>query len=198
MNTLPETILQQARSLPEGGVLSPKEFLHMGSRSAVDQAFSRLAQAGKLLRVARGTYSAPVSSRFGSRAPAPEKVVQALAEQSGVTVVTHGASAANVLGLTQQVPIREVYLTSGRTRKLKIGHSEVLVKHAPRWMLVLSARPAGAAVRALAWLGPTHAGPSLASLHRTLPRVEWEALAAARAALPGWMARAIGEEATRG
>ncbi|MEK6295171.1 MAG: hypothetical protein V4793_28045, partial [Paraburkholderia tropica] len=33
MNTLPETILQQARSLPEGGVLSPKEFLHLGSRS---------------------------------------------------------------------------------------------------------------------------------------------------------------------
>ncbi len=198
MNTLPEIILQQARSLPEGGVLSPKEFLHLGSRSAVDQAFSRLAQTGKLLRVARGAYSAPVSSRFGSRAPAPEKVVQALAEQSGEIVVPHGASAANALGLTQQVPIREVYLTSGRTRKLKLGRSEVLVKHAPRWMLALGARPAGAAVRALAWIGPAHAGPSLASLRRTLPRAEWQALAAARATLPGWMAQAIGEEAARG
>jgi hypothetical protein len=198
MNTLPETILQQARSLPEGGVLSPKEFLHLGSRSAVDQAFSRLAQAGKLLRVARGAYSAPVPSRFGSRAPAPEKVVQALAEQSGEIVVPHGASAANALGLTQQVPIREVYLTSGRTRKLKLGRSEVLVKHAPRWMLALGARPAGAAVRALAWIGPTHAGPSLASLRRTLSRSEWQALTSVRATLPGWMARAIGEEAARG
>lgn len=198
MNTLPETILQQARSLPEGGVLSPKEFLHLGSRSAVDQAFSRLAQGGKLLRVARGAYSAPVSSRFGSRAPAPEKVVQALAEQSGEIVVPHGASAANALGLTQQVPIREVYLTSGRTRKLKLGRSEVLVKHAPRWMLALGARPAGAAVRALAWIGPTHASKSLTSLRRTLPRSEWQALTSARATLPGWMARAIGEEAARG
>ena len=198
MNTLPETILQQARSLPEGGVLSPKEFLHLGSRSAVDQAFSRLARTGKLLRVARGAYAAPVSSRFGSRAPAPEKVVQALAEQSSEIVVPHGASAANALGLTQQVPIREVYLTSGRTRKLKLGRSEVLVKHAPRWMLALGARPAGAAVRALAWIGPTHAGPSLASLRRTLPRSEWQALASVRATLPGWMARAIGEEAARG
>ena len=198
MTTLPETILQQAHSLPEGGVLSPKEFLHLGSRSAVDQAFSRLAQAGKLLRVARGAYAAPVSSRFGSRAPAPEKVVQALAEQSGEIVVPHGASAANVLGLTQQVPIREVYLTSGRTRKLKLGRAEVLVKHAPLWMLALGARPAGAAVRALAWIGPTHAGSSLASLRHTLPRSEWQALTAARAALPGWMAQAIGEEAVRG
>ena len=198
MNTLPKTILLQARSLPEGGVLSPKEFLHLGSRSAVDQAFSRLAKAGTLLRVARGAYAAPVSSRFGSRAPAPEKVVKALAEQSGEIVVPHGANAANALGLTQQVPIREVYLTSGRTRKLKLGRSEVLVKHAPRWMLALGTRPAGAAVRALAWIGPTHAGKSLESLRRTLPRSEWQALASARATLPGWMAQAIGEEAARG
>lgn len=198
MNTLPEIILQQARSLPEGGVLSPKEFLHLGSRPAVDQAFSRLARAGKLLRVARGTYAAPVSGRFGSRAPAPKTIIKALSGQSGEIVVPHGASAANTLGLTQQVPIREVYLTSGRTRKLTFGHSQVLMKHAPHWMLSLGERPAGAAVRALAWIGPEHAGESLATLHRTLPHAEWQALASARAILPGWMAQAIGKEATHG
>lgn len=198
MSTLPEIILHRAGTLPEGGVLSPKEFLHLGSRAAVDQALSRLAKAGKLIRVARGAYVAPVSSRFGARPPAPEKVVKALAEQSGEIVAPHGASAANALGLTQQVPIREVYLTSGRTRKLKLGRSEVLVKHAPRWMLALGTRPAGSAVRALAWIGPQHADESLASLHRTLPHSEWQALASARAALPGWMAQAIGKEAARG
>jgi hypothetical protein len=198
MNTLPETILLHAQSLPEGGVLSPKEFLHLGSRVAVDQAFSRLNKAGKLLRVARGTYAAPVSSRFGSRAPTPEKIVKAMAEQRGETVAPHGASAANMLGLTQQVPTREVYLTSGRTRKLKLGRSELLVKHAPRWMLALGTRPAGAAVRALAWMGPTHASKSLAALHRTLPETEWQTLISARAILPSWMAQAISQEATRG
>jgi hypothetical protein len=60
-------------------VLSPKEFLHLESRAAVDQVFTRLVEAGKLLRVARGTYVAPVSSRFGTRPPAPEKVIKALA-----------------------------------------------------------------------------------------------------------------------
>jgi hypothetical protein len=198
MNSLPEAILQQAQSLSEGGVLSPKEFLHLGSRSAVDQAFTRLTRAGKLLRVTRGAYTVPVSSRFGSRPPAPEKVVTALAEHNGDIAVPHGASAANALGLTQQVPIREVYLTSGRTHTVKLGRSEVLVKHAPRWMLALGVRPAGAAVRALAWIGPMHVGESLASLRRTLPKAEWQTLASARATLPGWMAQAIGEEAARG
>ena len=198
MTTLPESIVLHAQTLPEGGVLSPIEFLHLGSRAAVDQALCRLAQQGKLLRVARGTYVMPVSSRFGTRAPSPEKVVDALAAQSGEIMVPHGASAANSLGLTQQVPIRETYLTSGRTRKLKLGRSEVVVKHAPRWMLALGGGPAGAAVRALAWMGPAHAGESLATLRRTLPPSEWQALASARAALPSWMALAIGQETVRG
>jgi len=107
MNALPNTILQQVQFLPEDAVLSPKEFLHLGSRPAVDQALSRLAKASKLLRVAWGTYTTPVSSRFGTRPPAPEKIIKALAERSGEIVVPHGANVANALGLTQQVQIRE-------------------------------------------------------------------------------------------
>jgi hypothetical protein len=193
MSTIPRSILSHAESLPEGGLVSPKEFLHLGSRAAVDQAFSRLTKEGKLLRVGRGIYVTPVSSRFGTRAPAPEKVVQSLAVQSGEVVTPHGANAANALGLTQQVPIREVYLTSGRSRKLSLGRYEVTVKHAPRWMLALGGSQAGAAVRALAWMGPTHVRESLAALRRTLPSTEWQALTAGRAGLPSWMARAIGE-----
>ena len=134
MKTLPEAILLHARSLPEGGLVSPKEFLHMGTRAAVDQALSRLSKEGKLLRVARGAYVAPVSSRFGTRAPTPEKVVEALAAQSGELVAPHGAIAANTLGLTQQVPVREVYLTSGRTRTLKLGRAplDAGFGHGPR------------------------------------------------------------------
>lgn len=197
MSTLPTTILSHAQALPEGGVLSPKEFLHLGSRAAIDQALSRLAREGKLLRVARGTYVMPVSGRFGIRAPAPEKVVRALAAQTGEVVTPHGANAANSLGLTQQVPIREVYLTSGRSRTLKLGRSEIMVKHAPRWMLALGAGQAGTAVRALAWMGPNHVHESLTALRRTLALSEWNTLASARAGLPSWMARAIGEAAHR-
>jgi hypothetical protein len=198
MNKLPEAILLHAQSLGEGGVLSPKEFLHLGNRAAIDQAFSRLAKQDKLLRVARGTYVAPVAGRRGRRAPAPDKVVQAMAEQNGEVVTPHGASAANLLGLTRQVPAASVYLTSGPTRKLKLGPIEVLVKHAPHWMLALGCRPAGAAVRALAWMGPTRADKALSALRRTLPPPEWHALTTTRSMLPSWMAQAIGRESARG
>ncbi|OWJ90013.1 hypothetical protein B6S59_29195 [Pseudomonas sp. A46] len=194
MKTLPETILEQSRQLPEGGVLAPKDFVHLGSRAAVDQALSRLAKAGKLVRVARGTYAAPVTSRFGTRPPAPEKVIRAIAEQRGETLVPHGARAANALGLTQQVPIKEAFLTTGRSRTMKLGKTEVLVQHAPRWMLALGSSLAGEAVRALAWLGQTHVSEAVGKLHGTLPESEWNSLLASRTILPTWMAQAIGRE----
>ncbi|THF61094.1 hypothetical protein E6C76_21110 [Pseudothauera nasutitermitis] len=198
MKTLPEDILAHARSLPEGGIVSPKAFLHLGSRSAIDQALSRLAREGKLLRVARGAYVAPVTGRFGTRPPAPSKVVESLAIQNGETVVPHGATVANAFGLTQQVPIREAYVTSGRTRKIRLGRAEILVKHGPGWMLTLGNCPAGNAIRALAWLGPRLARQSVPIVRRTLSGDEWAALTTVRASLPSWLARAIGEEASNG
>ena len=123
MSQLNQTILSQAQSLPEGGLLSPKEFLHLGSRAAIDQVLSRLAREGKLLRVGRGAYSSPVQGRFGIRPPSTESVMEALETSSGELVVPSGASEANALGLTTQVPTRDVYLTSGPSRKLKFGKS---------------------------------------------------------------------------
>lgn len=42
-------------------------------------------------------------------------------------------------------------------------------------------------------MGPNHVHECLAALRRTLPPSEWRTLTSARAALPSWMARAIGE-----
>jgi len=91
-----------------------------------------------------------------------------------------------------------VFLTSGRSHKLQLGRSEVLVKHVPRWMLSLGSSQAGAAVRALAWIGRAHVGESLMVLRHKLTSAEWSNLASSRAAFPSWMAQAIGEEVARG
>lgn len=193
MSQLAQSILSFAQSLPEGGLLSPKEFLHLGSRAAIDQTLSRLTREGKLLRVGRGAYSLPINGRFGTRPPSTESVVEALEATSGETIVANGAAEANALGLTTQVPTREVYLTSGRSRWLKLGNREIELKHGARWQLVIGKRPAGKALRALTWLGPERAPEALQQLRGKLAQQEWEAMRSARASLPSWMARAVSE-----
>ena len=192
-----QAILRHAAALPEGTPLTAKGLLHLGSRAALDQALSRLVRRGALLRVGRGLYVRPVESPFGRRAPAPEKVVSALARQRGETVAPSGAAAANALGLTTQVPARSVYRTSGPSRKLQLGRQTVELRHAPRWQLALPDRPAGEAVRALAWLGPSRAEGALRQLRPTLPEGTFAEMLSVAPILPAWLAKPVGEAAAR-
>lgn len=193
MYTIGEEILAYSNGLPEGTVLSARAFLHLGSRAAIDQALSRLARSGEFLRVERGRYVRSVATRFGVRAPAPEKVVEGLAALSGETVVPSGAVAANALGLTTQVPVRPVFLTSGGSRRLRLGKQVVELKHAPAWQLNAAGRTAGQAVRALAWLGPSHAPAAAMTLKQSLSREEIEELVNARGGLPMWLAKTVSD-----
>jgi hypothetical protein len=195
MQRLTEQILAHAKRLPEGAPVAAKSLLHLGNRAAVDQALSRLAERGQLLRAGRGVYLLPVTSRFGTRAPSVEQAVEALASQRGEVIVSSGAAAANSLGLTTQVPVRSVYLTSGRTRKMSLGKQIVELRHAPRWQLTMAHRPAGQAVRALAWLGPERAESALQTLKRKLPPAAFSELVAAAPQLPTWLARSVGKVA---
>lgn len=193
MSTLTESILATATALSEGGLLSPKEFLHLASRAAVDQALSRLAKEGQLLRVGRGTYTRSVAGRFGTRPPSLDSVIDAIAAISGEVVVNHGAAEANALGLTSQVPTRDVFLTSGPARKLQLGERVIELKHGNRWQLVLGKRQAGRVIRALGWSGSQTSPAALRRLTKQLTPEDWQDLLSARKMMPTWMARVVSE-----
>ena len=183
--------MEYARESPEGALLCPHTLLHLGNRAAVDQALSRLARSGQLNRVYQGVYVCPIETWFGPRPPSVEKVIVSLSALWGETIVPCGGALANALGLTIQVPARSVYLTSGPNRKLRLGELPVELRHAPRWQLVAPNRPAGNAVRALAWLGPQQVERSLGIIGRKLSAEDLEELAASRATLPAWIAEPV-------
>ncbi len=191
MSELVERVIEQISASPEGRYLSAKELLHLGKRAAVDQALSRLTKSGRLLRVSRGLYVQPVQGQFGARPPAVSKTVEALTAQRGETVARHGAAAANALGLTTQIPVREVYLTSGRSRQLKLGAQTVELRHAPAWQLVLPGSLAGDVVRALAWLGEERANAASELIAKKLSENERTALLSMRSQLPTWIAQQV-------
>ena len=133
----------------------------------------------------------PVDTRFGSRPPAIDKVVASLSTLWGETIIPGGGTEANALGLTTQVPVRSVYLTSGPNRRLTFGEVTVELRHAPRWQLVAPHRPAGNAVRALAWMGPEEVEANLEIVERGLSSGDMEELAETRAVMPAWIAEPV-------
>jgi hypothetical protein len=198
MAALSAQILEAAGRRPEGSLLAAKEFLALGTRDAVDQALRRLASRGQLVKITRGRYALPVRSRFGTRPPAPELVMAHLKAELGEELVSSGVAAANALGLTTQMPVQQTYLSRSRSRKrYRFGKQEISLRQAPRWQFLLADRPAGQAIRALAWLGPDQAGAALPKLRKVLSVEEWNALLAVRAELPLWMVELLNEQAVQ-
>jgi hypothetical protein len=191
MNSLTQQIFEYASKAPEGTPVTAKSLLHLGARAAVDQALARLVQRRQLIRAGRGVYVKPSESRFGTRPPSTATLVRGFREQQGEIVAASGAAEANALGLTTQVPVREMFLTSGPTRHLVLGGRSVEFRHAPAWQLVLPERPAGAAIRAIAWAGKERAPGVVAALRRKLSAGSVQELAAVRPRLPTWVAREV-------
>jgi hypothetical protein len=192
MERIASQIMKKAGTLAEGTILTPKALLNLGSRAGVDQALSRLARRGELLRVSRGVYVVPVTGRFGKRPPSPEKVVEALTTQRREVVRPSAATAANALGLTTQVPVRPIYLTSGKSRNLRLGKLNVELKHAPNWQL--GQGHLGEVVRALVWAGRERAKETVATLASKMPSSEFEYIIQNSPNLPSWMIASMSDQ----
>ena len=190
---LKERILAFARALPEGTPIAAKGLLHMGDRAAINQVLSRLAKQGVLLRTARGVYLLPVESRFGKHSPSIEKTLSAWAEYSGERITLSGGMAANALGFTTQVPVRRIYLTSGRSRHLKFGKLVVELRHAPNWQLALGNTKAGDAIRALFWLGPEWAEIKAKQARSLLNSEERSELSRVAEHMPSWLSDTVSQ-----
>lgn len=136
-----ERILARVRGGGRGEVYTNKDFLDLASRDAVDRALRRLADGGELRRIHRGIYYYPQTSpSLGiTLSPNPDKVASAIARRTGSRIEPSGALAANILGLSTQVPAKLIYLTEGPSKTLKIDRQSIVLRHvAPKRILPAS------------------------------------------------------------
>ena len=171
-------------------VCTPKDFLDLGSRAAVDQSLSRLVRAGRLRRVGRGLYDLPrVSPLLGRPAPADlAAAIAALVRRDGARIMPDGLRAAHQLGVTNAVPAKSIYVTDGASRTVSIDGRTVVFRHAGPAVMRWAGRPAAPVFQALRWLGPDAAqdGKVTSALKRVLPQaVKLDLLRNVRD-LPGW------------
>jgi hypothetical protein len=113
-----------------GWAFTPKHFSGLGSPEAIRLVLFTLQKENFIRRVLRGVYDYPKHHQLlGLLSPDVESVVRALAEKNGFKIQPAGAYAANVIGLSDQVPGRAIFLTDGPSKKFKLGKLEVTLKH---------------------------------------------------------------------
>ena len=186
-------IRARIEAMPLGEPFTPTAFLACGTRASVDQTLSRLVRAGVIERVSRGVFVRPEVSRFvGKVMPEPLKVAETVAKTTGAVVQIHGAEAARRLGLTTQVPLQPVFVTSGSSKRIRVGKMEIRLQHVCARKLALAGRPAGLALAAMWYLGKKEVTPAIVEqIRREIGASEFEVLQSAVSAMPAWMSDAL-------
>ena len=155
MTNIQSAIVDYLRRRRRGQVYTSKDLLHLGNRAAIDQALSRLTKSGEIQRISRGLYYYPrTSSRLGIVVgPSTEDIAAALARQTGSRIAPSGALAANQLGVSTQVPAKNVYLTDGRSREVRVGNQVFAMKHVAPKELPIGSPLSAAIFQTLRYLG---------------------------------------------
>jgi len=175
------------------------DFLDLGSRRAIDMALHRIVKTGTIRRLARGLYDYPKTSELvGVLPPSAEAIAKALAGPEALRLQPAGAYAANLLGLSEQVPAQIVYLTDARSRTVRVGRQTIRLKQTTPRNMKLHNRTSGLVVQALRYLGRKHTGPEqIATLRRRFTADQRREVATDARWAPAWVAeimRAIARE----
>ncbi len=182
-------ILRRIYSGQRGSIFTPSHFLDLGSRQAIDLALHRLVKKETLRRLARGLYEYPREHReLGTLSPDIQKVAKALAGKDRIRLQPAGAYAANLLGLSEQVPAKVVFLTDGPSRTVKIGRQEIQLRRTTPRTMAAAGRLSGLLMQAFRHLGRDHITPQrMVHLKRTLPATERKQLIKDLPLAPAWM-----------
>jgi predicted transcriptional regulator of viral defense system len=127
--SLNQIIELKVRKAKPGSVFLTSDFKAMGASTAIRKSLSRLVVSGKLERMGQGIYVVPkVDKVFGKVLPSIEELAEVLSRKEHAKIKLSGQYALNKFGLSTQVPMKLVFLTSGHSKRIQVGKSAIVFK----------------------------------------------------------------------
>lgn len=146
-------------SLEGGSVIFASDFLDLCTERQAGRVLTELEAKGEIKRLARGIYCKPTLTRFGPLYPDVSRIVEAVAQRDHAQVLPSGYTAANILGLSTQVPMAYTYITSGSSRQLIVDGKAINLQRAVPRNFAYKTRLAALIVQALKATGAENIGP---------------------------------------
>ncbi len=150
-------VISRLQRMQRSKPFSIKGFYVLGSNTAIQKSFSRLAKSGSIVRVSKGIYVRPKSLKSMPSikiTASAEQVARVWAKEHHYKLVPQGLEEAYRLGLQTQAPIKLVFWSNGPSRSFKIGHETVEIRHTTEKKLRWRKTAEGALLRSLLVLTP--------------------------------------------
>ena len=155
--TKPITTRVQSKisSLSNGVVFASNSFRFVdANQNSVEKELSKLNADGVIKRFRKGIYYKPQkSSLFGDVLPNPSAIAQAIAKLNDAHIVPDGSMALNMLGLSDQVPMKYIYLNDKLHKSEFVGNTEIVFKRINAKKLTTSNKRVGLVLSAIDYLG---------------------------------------------
>jgi len=189
MQSIVNRIKKRINSKNRGFVFTKSHFLDLGPPKSIAKVLERLADSGEIRRLARGLYDYPKKHPALGNLPANyERIAYALAGRDSLKIQPSGAYAANLLGLTEQVPARIVFLTDGPNRTVQINKQQIVLKRTTPKNMATAGRVSGLVIQALRHLGQEHVdGKIIGMLKKRLSRHDKRQLISDLRYAPVWI-----------
>jgi len=189
LNSIDTQIARRVQRSARGTVFTPDTFAALGSRAAIDKALQRLVARGELRRLSRGLYDKPRQDELlGTLWPSVDAVVKAVAGKDKLRTQPAGVYAANMLGLSEQVPAKVVLLTDGISRTVQAGPMRISFQRTTPRQMAAAGRLSGLIIQAFKSLGPEHiTAERINRLRKNVPAAERAKLSQDIALAPAWM-----------
>lgn len=158
MQTSVECIIKSAiKDHGRGWCFSAMDFVQVGSEESIRKALSSLCNQNFIRRLTQGIYDYPKLHKvLGVIPPDLHNVAEVIARKNGVHLQLSGAYAANLTGLSEQVPGRLIFLTDGPSRKVTVGNQEMLFRKVARKIMASAGTREGLVIQALKHMGKDH------------------------------------------
>jgi len=171
-----------------GSVFFSGDFKDLGTTDNVNHILGRLTQKGKLKRLSPGIYYFPKKSQLiGDLSPRIDKVASAVARKNNTKILISESLAANLLGLTTQVPAKDIFLTDGKTKTVKVDKQTIYFKHSSPKVIGLSKRKSGIVAQAIKFFGKDRIDSTIIdNLKQNIPEATKKDLPKCKPFVPDW------------
>ena len=188
MQSIDNKIISRIYGKGRGWCFTPNNFLDLGTPGAIRLSLHRLCKKNTIRRLARGLYDYPRKHpKIGFLSPNPDEIARALSKRDAARLQPAGAYAANLLGLSEQVPAKIVFLTDGPERKVNIGNQEIILKNTTPRNMATAGRMSGTILQSLKYIGKHSNQNHIKHLQKILTDADKTQLKRDKIYSPGWM-----------
>lgn len=150
-----ERVKSKIYTLSDGVAFASNSFRFAhANKNSIEKELSKLNSDGVIRRFRKGIYYKPkISSLFGEILPSPTSVAQAIAKLNHAHIVPDGSMALHMLGLSDQVPMKYIYLNDKLHKSEYVGKTEIIFKRIKANKLTTSNKKVSLVLSAIEYLG---------------------------------------------